>query len=324
MFQMERPPFEAALQEAKGELAVQEARLSQARTNLARIRPLAPQNAISKKDLDDAISNEQAAQAAVLAAEGKVRQAELNLSYTTIKSPVTGLSSRAKRHEGSYVSAGTESLLTYVAQLDPIWVNFSISENEALKRREQEARGLLKLPRESDFAVEVVLADGSIFPQRGRLGFTEPSFSSETGTYLVRAVVANPAGVLRPGQFVRVHLKGAIRPNAILVPQRAVMQGAKGHFLWVINKDDKAEFRAVEVGDWYGDEWFISRGLNGGERVAVDGAIKVAAGVPVKVVEAAGQTPAKASPTGPTAAKSGESKAGATKTPVQDKERGGR
>ena len=292
MFQMERFPLEASLQEAKGELAVQEARLSQATANLDRIRPLLSRKAISKKDFDDAVSNEQAAQAAVLSSKGKVRQAELNLSYTTISSPVTGLSSRAKKQEGSYISAGPDSLLTYVAQIDPIWVNYSISENETLKYREQEARGLIRFPRSSDLIIEVVLADGSVFPNKGRVSFTEPSFSSETGTYLVRAVIANPNGMLKPGQFVRVRVRGAIRPNAILVPQRAVMQGAKGHFVWTINKEDKAEFRVVEAGDWYGDEWFINKGLNPGERVVVDGAIKLAAGIPVKITQPAAE-PAK-------------------------------
>jgi membrane fusion protein (multidrug efflux system) len=153
---------------------------------------------------------------------------------------------------------------------------------------------LLRLPKNNNFNVEVVLADGSVFPQTGRLGFTEPSYSSETGTYLVRAVIANPKGALRPGQFVRVHLRGAIRPNAILVPQRAVMQGAKGHFVWVLTAESKAEFRTVEAGDWHGDNWFINRGLKAGERVAVDGAMKLAAGVPVKVVEAGASTPGKA------------------------------
>ncbi len=289
MFQMEKSPFEASLQEARGELSLQQARLSQAKVNLDRIRPLVSRNAVSKKDFDDAVSNEQAAQATVLAAEGKVRQAELNVSYTTIRSPVTGLSSRSKKQEGSFISTGPDSLLTYVAQLDPIWVNYSVSENEALKYRDQESKGLLRLPKDNDFVVEVVLADGSIFPHKGRVSFTEPSFSSETGTYMVRAVIVNPKGVLRPGQFVRVYQKGAVRPNAILVPQKAVMQGAKGHFVWIISKENKAEFRDVEVGDWYGDYWFINRGIRVGERVAVDGVMKLATGVPVKIVEVNGQ-----------------------------------
>jgi membrane fusion protein, multidrug efflux system len=285
MFQMERSPFEAALQEARGDMAIQEARYTQAKANLERIRPLVHVKAISEKDLDDAVSTEQAAEAAVLASQGRLREAELNLSYTTIRSPVTGLSSRAIKQEGSYVSTGPDSLLTYVARIDPIWVNYSISENEALRLKDEEARGLIRLPKDSDYTVEVVLADGSVFPNKGRVSFAEPSFSSETGTYMVRAVFLNPKGVLRPGQFVRVHLKGAVRPKAILLPQRAVLQGAKGHFVWVINQQGKTEFRDVEVGDWYGDDWFINRGLSPGERVAVDGTMKLVPGESVKIVE---------------------------------------
>ncbi len=285
MFQMERSPFEAALQEAKGDLAIQQARYTQAKANLERIRPLVGLNAISKKDFDDAVSTEEAARAGVLASQGKVRQAELNLGYTTVRSPVMGLSSRAKKQEGSYVSTGTDSLLTYVAQIDPIWVNFSISENETLKYRDQGARGLLKFPGSDDFTVEVVLADGSVFPNKGRVGFREPAFSSETGTFMVRAIISNPQSILKPGQFVRVNLKGAIRPKAILVPQRAVMQGAKGHFVWVAGKDNKAELRYIVAGDWYGDDWFINGGLRAGDRVVVDGGIRLAPGTSLKIVE---------------------------------------
>jgi membrane fusion protein (multidrug efflux system) len=287
MFQMDRRPFEASLQEAKGELAQQEARLANAKANLARIKPLAEKNAVSKKDLDDAIGNEQASQAAVIAAKGKVRQAELNLSYTTIRSPVTGLSSRAKKQAGSYISVGPDSLLTYVAKLNPIWVTFSVSENEQLKVREDVKKGQIKIPRYDNYVVEVVLADGTVFPKTGRLTFADPSFSQETGTYLVRATFPNPQspGQLRPGQFVRVNLKGATRPKAIAVPRRAVQQGAKGHFVWVINKEGKAELRNVVVGDWYGDLCFISEGLKADEMIAVDGIIKLAAGVPVKIIE---------------------------------------
>jgi membrane fusion protein (multidrug efflux system) len=288
MFQMEKSPFEATLQQAKGELSMQEARLAQAKANLARIKPLAAKNAISKKDLDDALSNEQVAQAAVFAAQGKVQEAELNLGYTTIKSPVTGISSRAKKQEGSYVSSGPDGLLTYVAQLDPIWVNFSISENEILRLHDQEEKGLVKFPRDKDLFIEVILANGFVFPHKGRVNFAEPNLNIETGTFLVRAAVKNPKGALRPGQFVRVRILGAVRPRAVVIPQRAVMQGAKGHFVWVV-KEGKAEFRSVEVGDWFGDDWFITNGLKVGEQVAVDGAIKLAPGAPVKIVQAGAQ-----------------------------------
>jgi membrane fusion protein (multidrug efflux system) len=303
MFLMDRKPFEAALQQARGELAQRQAQLETAKANLTRIRPLAEQNAVSKKDLDDAVGAYQSAEAQVLSAKGNVRTAELNLGYTTIASPLTGLSSFAKVQDGAYVSA-SNNLLTTVSQLDPIWVNYSVSENQLLNLREQVARGLLKVPPNRNFEVEVVLADGSIFPNRGRVSFADPSFSKETGTFLVRAVFANPSAILRPGQFVRVRLLGAVRPNAVLVPQRAVQQGAKSHFVWVIGKDDKVDQRVVEVGNWLGDDWFINQGLQPGERVVVDGAIRMSNGASVTVAAAhvphvrpaTNGTPALASP----------------------------
>jgi membrane fusion protein (multidrug efflux system) len=285
MFQMDRKPFEAALDSAKGQLEQQQARLSVAAQNLARVRPLAEDNAVSKKDLDDAVGNEREARAAVLAAQGEVRTAQLNLGYTTILSPLTGLSSYARKQDGSYVTPGDAGLLTYVSQIDPAWVNFSMSENELLKFRSEIDQGRLKFPPGSEFDVEVVLADGSVFPNHGRINFIDPSFSKETGTFLVRTVVGNSDGKLKPGQFVRARVKGASRPNAVLVPRRAVLQGAKSHYVWVIDKEGKARERIVDVGDWQGDDWFINQGLDAGERIVVDGAIRVAAGAPLKIVD---------------------------------------
>ena len=296
LFVMDRKPFEAALQSAKGALAQQQARLLVTKQNLARVIPLAAQNALSKKDLDDATGNEKQAEAAVIAAQGEVQTAELNLSYCTIRSPLKGLSSFARVQDGSYVTPTQSGLLTYVYQLDPMWVNFSISENELLRYREQVTRGLLRFPPDNMFDVTVILADGSVYPQQGRIDFTNPAFSSETGTFLVRAVFANPAGTLKPGQFVRAKVSGAVRPNAILVPQRAVLQGAKSHFVWVLDKDSKPHQRVIDVGDWHGDDWFVNEGLKTGERVVVDGAIRVSSDSTIKVVSAppAG-TPAPAS-----------------------------
>ncbi|AUT71904.1 efflux RND transporter periplasmic adaptor subunit [Paraburkholderia hospita] len=286
LFLMDPKPFLAALQTAKGQLAQQQARLYVTKANLARVIPLAAQNALSKKDLDDATGNEKSAEAAVIAAQGEVQTAELNLSYTTIKSPLDGLSSFARQQDGSYVTASATGLLTYIYQLDPMWVNFSLSENELLKVRSDAAKGLLKLPSNSDFEVTVVLADGTVFPSTGHINFTNPAFSTQTGTFLVRASFANPQGTLRPGQFVRAQVSGAIRPNAILVPQRAVLQGAKSHFVWVVDNDSKARQRVVEVGEWHGDDWFINSGLQPGERIVVDGAIRVLADTPLKITGA--------------------------------------
>jgi len=311
MFQIDRRPFEATLQQARGELAQQEAKLATAVANLNRIRPLAEKNAVSKKDLDDAVGQERTSRAAVLSAEGKVRDAELKLSYTTIQSPIDGYEGKAEKQEGSYISMGSDSLLTYVAKLDPIWIVFSVSENENLRLRDAVEKGILREPTGQNYEVEVLLADGSVFPNRGRLNFADPSYSQQTGTFEVRAVIDNPMNrrnVLRPGEFVRVSLKGAIRPDAILVPRRAVMQGAKGHFAWVAGEGGKAELRGVVIGDWYGDEVFVHGGLMAGERLIVDNLIKLSPGVPLKIVEPAAkpgaaaeggvrQVPAEAAPT---------------------------
>jgi membrane fusion protein (multidrug efflux system) len=240
---------------------------------------------LSKKDLDDAIGNEKQSAAAVIAAQGEVQTALLNLSYTTIKSPLTGLSSFARQQDGSYVTATSNSLLTYVYQLDPMWVNFSISENMMLKYRDQIAAGQLKFPQDNDFVVQIILADGTVFSQSGRIDFANPAFNTETGTFLVRAVFANPKGTLRPGQFVKARVAGAIRPNSILVPQRSVLQGSKSHFVWVVDNESKAHQRVVEVGDWQGEDWFISEGLKPGERIVVDGALRVSAGQQLKIVQ---------------------------------------
>lgn len=291
LFLMDPKPFEAALQTAQGALAQQQARLVVAKANLARVIPLAAQNALSKKDLDDATGNEREAQAAVIAAKGQVQAAQLNLGYTTIKSPLAGLSSYARQQEGSYVTPAQSGLLTYVYQMDPMWVEFSISENEMLRYRDQISKGQLRFPPNDQFEISLLLADGSTFPARGRIDFANPVFSAETGTFLVRAVFANEKGALRPGQFVRARVSGAVRPNAVVVPQRAVQQGAKSHFVWVVNKDGKPSQRVVEVGEWQGEDCFINDGLQAGETVVVDGAIRVS---PKSVLNVTGYKPARA------------------------------
>jgi membrane fusion protein, multidrug efflux system len=303
LFLMDPKPFEAALQSARGQLAQQEARLTVAKANLARVLPLVAQNALSQKDRDDAIGNDKEAEAAVIAAKGQVQAAELNLGYTTIKSPLAGLSSFAKQQDGSYVTAAATGLLTTVYQLDPMWVNFSVSENELLAYRDQIEKKQLRFPANNDFEVTVVLADGTVFPSRGHINFTNPAFSSQTGTFLVRASFANPQGSLRPGQFVRAQVSGAVRPNAILVPQRAVLQGSKSHFVWVVDNDSKGHERVVEVGSWHGDDWFITDGLKPGERIVVDGAIRVVADTPLKITEA------PAAPNAATSERHGETQA---------------
>src|SRR6266436_1181346 len=293
MFEMERKPFETKLDAAKADLGVRDARVANARQNLERVQELSKKNAVSRQALDEAVNAEREAAAAILATKAKVAEAELNLSYTTIRAPITGLSSFATKHDGSYIGQGENSMLTYVAAIDPIWVKFSASENYWLRLQEEVKAGRLVVPPDDAFDVEVVLADGRIHPQKGRLTFTDLAFSRDTGTYQVRAEVPNPQDDLSPGQFVRARLLGAVRPKAMLLPKRAVLQGAKGSFVWVVGPQSKAEFRPIELGDWYGDEWFVNEGLHSGDTVVVDGGIKVQPGATLKVVEPAVQPEAK-------------------------------
>ena len=280
LFLMDKKPFQAQLDAMRGALAQQQARLQTARANLARVKPLAAQNAVSQRDLDEAIGREQAAAAAVETAKAEVLQAQLNLSYCTVISPVTGISGEAMQQDGAYINP-LNSQLTTVAVLSPMWVNFSVSENEFKRYRDQVASGQLRPPEGNDYIIEVVLVDGSIFPFTGRITFAAPSYDARTGTFLIRASVDNPEGILRPNQYVRARMKGAVRPNAILVPQRAVQQGAKGHFLWVVTKEGKAELRPVVIGDWSGDNIFIDQGLRAGDQVVVDGGLTLSPGIPV-------------------------------------------
>jgi membrane fusion protein (multidrug efflux system) len=302
MFQQDKKPFQAQLDVALGGLAEQQARLQTANDNLAQVKPLAALKALSVKDLDDATGQQQAAAAAVQSASAAVVQAQLNLGYTTITTPVAGLSSFARVQDGAYVNA-ENSLLTYVEQVDPIWVNFTLSENDLLALRTEQAKGGLRLPPKDEYTVELVLADGAIYPQKGKITFENASFNQQTGTFLLRATLPNPSGLMRPGQFVRVRVSGAVRVNAIMVPQQAVLQGAKGHFVMVVNKENKAEIRAVQVGPWYGDEWFITAGLQAGDVVATDGVVRLSPGAPVKVVQPAAKSVAEpAKPAAPAAA----------------------
>jgi membrane fusion protein (multidrug efflux system) len=293
LFRQDPKPFQASLDAANAALAQQQARLRTAQDNLNRVKPLVALNALSQKDLDDATGAQQAAQAAVDAARANVQQAELNLGYTRIASPVTGQSSFARVQDGAYVG-NENSLLTYVEQVDPIYVNFTISENDLLRIRADNAAGRLRLPPRDELQVKVVLADGSVFPETGRITFANADLNQKTGTYLLRATLPNPRADLRPGLFVRVRVSGAVRPNAVAVPQQAVLQGAKGHFVVVVDRESRAEIRPVEVGSWVGQDWFIDRGLQPGDVVVVEGMVRLAPGVPVKATGAAREAPAKA------------------------------
>jgi membrane fusion protein, multidrug efflux system len=298
LFQLDPRPFQAQLEAARGELRSQQARFTTAKANLGRVKPLTQQNALSRSDLDRAQGEFDASNAAVYAAQAKVKEAELNLSYATIRSPVTGLASRSLQRQGAYVnSLSSEATLTYVAAIDPIWVNFSVSQNLTAKWRNETAKQLMIPPPNLDYEVEIVLSDGTPYPHTGRINFADPSFSQDTGSFLVRAVLPNPKRELRPGMFVTAFAKGAQRPNAVVVPQLAVQQGSNGHLVYVIKQDSTAEVRPVVVGDYYDTkDIVILSGLHGGDRVVVDGVLRVVPGKPVKIVAAGAGGTAKPAP----------------------------
>src|SRR5687768_14725103 len=289
LFTIDPKPFEAALARAVADLAAVEARYEQAQRNAGRLKPLYAEKAVSQKEYDDAVSAEAIGAADVKAAQARLTEAKLNLEYTKVEAPVSGITTRALPSEGTLIS-GPNVLLTSVVQVDPIWVNFGIPDNEQARIQRDAQAGVLKLPR--NFEVELRLADGSIYAHKGKLDFSDVRVSTQTGTREARAQLPNPDGFLHPGQFVRVILKGASIPNAVTVPQRAVLEGPQGKFVYVVDEKSTAQPRPVEAGQWAGERWIITSGLNGGERVIVDGVMKIGPGAPVKVAEKPADKPA--------------------------------
>jgi len=164
-----------------------------------------------------------------------------------------------------------------------MYVNFSLSENEKLQLDTEQKEGRLQVPENDQYTVQVILADGEIFEKQGLITFADADYDQDTGTFLLRATFPNPDGSLRQGQFVRVRVLGMIRPNAIAVPQKAVLQGPQGHFVMVVDKDSKAQIRPVQVGTWNGPDWFINSGLSAGDAVVVEGIALLSPGTPVAV-----------------------------------------
>jgi membrane fusion protein, multidrug efflux system len=284
LFQIDPAPFAAVVEQSKAQLAQQDAAVARAVRDVNRLEPLFQQNAVSRKARDDALANLEEARAMRQAAAAALKQAQLNLDYTRVAAPISGVTSKEEKSEGSLVTAGADSLLTKISQIDPIYVNFSFSDNDYLLARNRIAAGTLILPPNEDFDVELTLADGSRYAQRGKLNFRDTRIDAQTGTIQGRAQFPNPRSELVPNQFVRVTLKGATYPNAFLVPQRAVMQGQRGQFVYVVDDKNLVVEKPVQTGEWVGDDWIINSGIERGDRIIVDGVLKVRAGAPVKPV----------------------------------------
>jgi len=301
-------PFQSALARAEADAAAAEARLAQARKNALRLKPLFQANAVSQKEYDDATSAELIAEADVKSARARVADAKLNLDYTRVESPISGIAGRSQVSEGTLVS-GPAVLLTTVSQVDPAYVYFGVSETEHLKLRAEADARRLTLPAGGRFDVSVKTSDGRSYARAGKLSFSDIRISTTTGTSDARAELPNPQGQLRPGQFVQVTLSGATRPNAIMVPQRAVLEGPQGKFVYLV-KEGKAAPSPVTVGDWVGDQWIIISGLSAGDQVITDGVMKIGPGAPVRIADpAAVNAPPKAAPDAPGAAPAGKADA---------------
>lgn len=286
LFIVDPAPFQVALARAQADLGVAEARLAQAKRESARLKPVIEAKAASQKELDDALSAEQIAEAEVNSIRARLNEAKLNVDYSRVESPISGIASRALASEGTLVS-GPGVLLTTVTQTDPMYVIFGVPDREFLAMRRDVEAGRLTIPEGGRFKVSVKLADGSLYGQTGVINFADVRVNAQTGTSEARAVVDNPGNQLRAGEFARVVLHGAVRPGAIVVPQRAVLESPKGKFAYVIDAEGKAEPRPLEVGDWTEGGWIINSGLKPGDRVIVDGVLKIGPGAPVKV---AGET----------------------------------
>jgi membrane fusion protein (multidrug efflux system) len=285
LFLIDPKPLQAQAAQAQAEVERARAQVAQSDREVARLKPLAERRAVGQKEADDAVSNAELARAALRAAEARLAEVNLNLGYTRVVSPITGLSSRANKSEGSLVTAN-DTLLTLVWQVDPIWVPFNVSENDQLALNKAVASGRLVLPKGNAYDVTVKLSDGSTFPRKGRINFSDTKINPATGTYEMRAEIANADAAFKPGQFVRVQLRGATRVNAIAVPQVAVLDGAQGKFVYVTGKDkdgkDIAVVRPVTLGAWVEVEgtnmWIVESGLEAGDTVIVDGIAKLQPG----------------------------------------------
>jgi membrane fusion protein (multidrug efflux system) len=305
LFQLDARPLASAVAAAKAaaataeaDIARAEATVAQARRERDRLAPLAEAHAISRKEADDAISLEQISQAEVKAAQARMeqaraqlREAQLDMEYATIKAPITGMAGRALRQEGSLVSPSGDSLLTTLVQLDPLYVSFNVADNERQKMDREIAEGTLVLPK-GGFNVRMLQRDGTQVGQVGKINFISSTVSNQTGTLEMRGQLANPGYKLKSGLFVRVLLEGATRPNALTVPQRAVVEGPTSKIVMVAvkNKDGVlvAEPRPITVGEWVAGPnaektWVVTSGIKAGDQVIYDGLMKLRPGAPISL-----------------------------------------
>ncbi len=287
LFEIDPEPYKVALKQAQAQLAQAKAKLQSAETQWKRTEKLFKEGYASEKTKDEALSTKDALAAEVQLAEAAVDSAQLNLDYTTVRAPISGITSLETQSEGSLIStSGDASLLTSITQIDPIYVIFSATESEILSLTNMTERGLIKNPEMGkDIYAKLKLGDGSIYGPKGKINFINPTVDESTGTIKLRAVFPNPEGKIRPGQFVRLIMEGLVRINALVVPQEAVMQGANGSFVYKVNANGVIEMVAVQTGlTTPSGEWIIDEGLKAGDQVVYTGLLKLRPGMKVNPV----------------------------------------
>ena len=273
MFQLDTRQAKAAVEQAEGNLERARAALAQTQIDVRRYTPLVAQKAVSQAELDKAQSSERAATATVDADQAVLDNAKLNLSWTTVTSPISGIAGVAKVGIGDLMTPTT--VMTTISNVDPIYVDISIAEQDYLRvRREKPAS-------KSNQNLELILGDGTVYPRRGRVLFLNREVDSRTGTIQLRGEFPNPGNVLRPGQYARVRAVTEVRKDALLIPQQAVSELQGIYQVGVVGADNKVAIRTVKLGPLFGDMWVVESGLQAGENVIVDGLQRVRTGVTV-------------------------------------------
>ncbi len=281
LFEIDQRPFEASLAEAKSQLEQGKAMQFASQAEADRSKELFSQRVISEREYTNKTQLNQSSIAKVAALGAAVDQAQLNLNFCKITSPVEGIAGIAQAQVGDLVGTASSVVLTSVSTLDPMKVIFPVSESDYLAANQRVQEALSKPLEERPERIELILADGSAFPQKARLLSVDRQVKASTGTILVTALLPNPGSVLRPGFFARARIEADVLKDAIVVPQRAVYEVQGSYQLGIIGADGKAEIRPVKVGPRTNTDWVITSGLKSGEKVVVEGLQKIKAGSPV-------------------------------------------
>lgn len=271
LFTIDPADLKNSLESAKASFELANANHTNALAILNRIKPLAAANASSQQDLDTATANERNTNAAVMSAKAMLDQARLNLSYTTVTAPIDGYADVAKIDVGTYITPGANALLTTIYQNDPLYINFTLSENQRLETQNAIASGKLTPPPNNDYTIQLTLSDGTTLKRKGKIDFIAPFVDATTGNVTYRAIVENHDHTLLPGQFVKVNVQGMVWKNALYVPQKALLTGEKGKFVYAVENNNTVTQTYVKASRWIGENVLIEGNVRVGQKIASDG-----------------------------------------------------